>query len=156
MAKPLVSDELWELVSPLLPPQKRSPQGGRPPIGNREALAGVLFVLKTGIAWEDLPREMGCGCGMTCWRRLRDWQQAGVWQALHLLLLSKLQAADRIDWSRALVDSAMLKAVTGGKKPGRTRPIAANAAASITSSPTPQAFRWRRSSPAPTCMTSRN
>jgi transposase len=65
-----------------LPPQKRSPQGERPPIGNREALAGILFVLKTGVAWEDLPREMGCGCGMTCWRRLRDWQRAGVWQGL--------------------------------------------------------------------------
>ena len=68
MAKPLLTDELWELVEPLLPPLVRSPKGGRPPIGNRQALTGILFVLKTGIAWEDLPQEMGCGCGMTRWR----------------------------------------------------------------------------------------
>ena len=77
MAKPLLTDGLWELVEPLLPPLKRSPKGGRPPIGNREALTGILFVLKTGIAWEDLPQEMGCGCGMTCWRRLTAWQATG-------------------------------------------------------------------------------
>lgn len=132
MAKPLVSDELWNVVEPLLPPLKRSPKGGRPPIGNREALTGILFVLKTGIAWEDLPQEMGCGCGMTCWRRLRDWQEVGVWEQLHLVLLAKLRAEDRIDWSRALVDSAMLKAVTGGKKPVPIRRTVASAAASIT------------------------
>lgn len=132
MAKPLVSDELWELVEPLLPPLVRSPKGGRPPIDNRKALTGILFVLKTGIAWEDLPQEMGCGCGMTCWRRLTAWQAAGVWNQLHLLFLEKLQHADQIDWSRALVDSALLKALSGGKKPARTRLIAANAAASIT------------------------
>ena len=153
MAKPLVSDELWNVVEPLLPPLKRSPKGGRPPIGNREALTGILFVLKTGIAWEDLPQEMGCGCGMTCWRRLRDWQEVGVWEQLHLVLLAKLRAEDRIDWSRALVDSAMLKAVTGGKKPGRTPLIAASAVASITSSPTRKASRCRPSSPAPMCTT---
>ena len=132
MAKPLLTDELWEVVEPLLPPLKRSPQGGRPPIGNREALTGILFVLKTGIAWEDLPQEMGCGCGMTCWRRLTAWQAAGVWDQLHQLLLAKLQCADQIHWSRALVDSAMLKALTGGKKPAPTRRIVENAVASIT------------------------
>jgi transposase len=132
MAKPLLTDDLWELVEPLLPPLKRFPKGGRPPIGNREALTGILFVLKTGIAWEDLPQEMGCGCGMTCWRRLTAWQTAGVWDQLHRLLLAKLQRADQINWSRALVDSAMLKALTGGKKPARTRPIVENAVASTT------------------------
>ena len=131
MAKPLLTDELWELVEPLLPPLKRSPKGGRPPIGNREALTGILFVLKTGIAWEDLPQEMGCGCGMTCWRRLTAWQAAGVWDQLHRLLLAKLHRADQINWSRALVDSAMLKALTGGKKRVPTRPIAENVVASI-------------------------
>lgn len=132
MAKPLLTDELWELVAPLLPPLTRSPKGGRPPIGNRAALTGILFVLKTGIAWEDLPQEMGCGCGMTCWRRLTAWQAAGVWDRLHQLLLAKLQCADQINWSRALVDSAMLKALTGGKKPVLTRRIAENAVASTT------------------------
>ena len=143
MAKPLMPDELWEVVEPLLPPIVKSPKGGRPPIGNREALTGILFVLKTGIAWEDLPQEMGCGCGMTCWRRLRDWQEAGVWTRLHLLLLEKLHQADKIDWSRAIVDSAMLKAVCGGQKPAPTRRIAANAAANITSRQMPTASRCR-------------
>ena len=130
MAKPLVSDELWDICEPHIPPIVRSPKGGRPPIGNREALTGILFVLKTGIAWEDLPQEMGCGCGMTCWRRLTAWQEAGVWETLHRVMLDRLQASDQIDWSRAVVDSASLKAVTGGKKPGRTRQIAENLAAS--------------------------
>ena len=143
MAKLMVSDELWEVVEPLLPPIVKSPKGGRPSIGNREALTGILFVLKTGIAWEDLPQEMGCGCGMTCWRRLRDWQDAGVWTRLHLLLLEKLHQADKIDWSRAIVDSAMLKAVCGGQKPAPTPRIVANAAASTTSRRMPMASRCR-------------
>jgi transposase len=87
-------------------------------VDDRAALSGILFVLKTGIPWEDLPQEMGCGCGMTCWRRLRDWQAAGVWDRLHELLLSELNAADKIDWSRAAVDSSTIRAVGGGKKTG--------------------------------------
>jgi transposase len=131
MALQLVSDELWKLCEPLIPPRIRSPKGGRPAVGNRETLTGILFVLKTGIAWEDLPQEMGCGCGMTCWRRLVAWQEAGVWDELHRVMLGMLRAADRIDWSRAVVDSASLKAVLGGKKPARIQRIAANLAASI-------------------------
>ena len=132
MAKPLVSDELWAVCEPLIPLAKVSPKGGRPRIGNREALTGILFVLKTGVAWEDLPQEMGCGCGMTCWRRLTEWQAAGVWERLHQAMLSKLRQADRIDWSRALLDSGMVPTPLGGENAGRTRPIAANRAASIT------------------------
>jgi transposase len=143
MAKPLVSDELWDVIKPILPARMRSPKGGRPALGDREALTGILFVLKTGIPWEDLPQEMGCGCGMTCWRRLRDWQQAGVWEALHLLLLDGLNGADAIDWSRALVDSSTVRAVGGGQKPAPIPPIAASREANITWSPTPKAFHWR-------------
>jgi transposase len=115
MAKPLVPDELWELIRPLLPEPKprRFRYPGRKPIGDREALTGILFVLKTGIPWEDLPAEMGCGCGMTCWRRLRDWQAAGVWYALHQLLLTKLDNAGKIDWSRAAVDATFARAFGG-------------------------------------------
>ncbi len=102
MAKPLVDDELWKLAEPLLPaPQSRRFRfPGRQPLSHRQALTGILFVLKTGIPWEYLPQEMGCGSGMTCWRRLRDWHAAGVWQALHELLLAQLQGADQMDWSR--------------------------------------------------------
>ncbi len=79
MAKPILSDELWALIEPLLPSHPPSPQGGRPRLSDRATLTGILYVLHTGIPWEYLPREMGCGSGMTCWRRLRDWQRAGVW-----------------------------------------------------------------------------
>ena len=118
MAKPLVSDELWEIVPPLLPSPKprRFRNPGRKPLDDRRVLTGMLFVLKSGIPWEMLPQEMGCGSGMTCWRRLRDWQQAGVWQKLHATLLSRLHGADRLDWSRASVDSASVRAVGGGEK----------------------------------------
>ena len=104
MAKPLVSDELWELVEPLLPKVKRRYRyPGRKRLDDRKVLSGILFVLQTGIPWEYLPQEMGCGSGVTCWRRLREWQEAGVWQRLHELLLAKLNEADLIDWSRAVV-----------------------------------------------------
>jgi transposase len=120
MAKPLLPDELWNRIEPLLPPPKprRFRYPGRKRVDDRKALTGILFVLKTGICWEDLPQELGCGSGMTCWRRLRDWQDAGVWQALHELLLAELNADDRIDWSRAAVDSSSVRALGGGEKTG--------------------------------------
>lgn len=121
MAKPLLTDAVWKRIEPLLPPHKprRRRFPGRKPIDDRKALTGILFVLKTGINWEDLPQEMGCGCGMTCWRRLRDWNQAGVWQRLHETLLAELHEADRIDWARALIDGSFVRARDGG---GRTGP----------------------------------
>jgi transposase len=128
MAKPLVSDELWEVVASLLPPPRPRPKGGRPPISDRAALTGILFVLKSGIPWEMLPQEMGCGAGMSCWRRLRDWQQAGIWERLHRVLLDRLGQADQIDWSRAALDSAAVPAKRGVRKSARTRPIAASRA----------------------------
>lgn len=113
MAKPLLDDELWTSIEPLIPiPPRRFRSPGRKRRDNRSVLNGIVFVLLTGIPWEYLPREFGC-CGMTCWRRLRDWQQAGVWDAMHRLLLSHLRAADKIDWTRAVVDSASLRAVGG-------------------------------------------
>lgn len=120
MSKPLVSDELWALVAPLLPPEPPKPKGGRPRVSDRAALTGIIFVRKTGIHWELLPQEMGCGSGMTCWRRLRDWQAAGVWDALHHTLLDRRGEAGLIDWSRACIDSASIPA-KGGRR-GRTQP----------------------------------
>jgi len=120
MAKPLVSDALWGRIAPLLPPAKprRFRYPGRKPLNPRKVLTGIIFVLKTGIPWEELPREMGCGSGMSCWNYLHFWQLSGVWQRLHQVLLSELQEADRIDWSRAAVDSTHARALGGGEKTG--------------------------------------
>src|SRR3954465_261846 len=116
MAKVLVTDELWKEVAPLLPPEPPKPKGGRPRLSDRAALTGIIFVLRTGIPWEWLPQEMGCGSGMTCWRRLHAWQEAGVWPRLHRVLLDRLGIQDRIDWSRVSVDSTSVRAKKGGPK----------------------------------------
>jgi transposase len=120
MAKPLVDDDLWLVIEPLLPkrPPRNRRSAGRKPIEDRKVLTGIVFVLSTGIPWEMLPKEMGCGSGMTCWRRLRDWQRAGVWERMHGLLLDLLRNADKIDWSRAAVDSSHVRAVGAGEKDG--------------------------------------
>ena len=142
MAKPLVSDELWALVAPLLPPEPPKPNGGRPRVPDRAALTGIIFVLKSGIPWEMLPQELGCGSGVTCWRRLRDWQEAGVWDAVPRTLLDRLGAADRIDWSRASLDSASIPAKRGAKRSAPTRRIAANRERSATVWSNAPASRW--------------
>ena len=137
----MVPDELWMEIEPLFPPARPKPQGGRPPVPDRKALTGIIFVLKTGIPWELLPQEMGCGSGMTCWRRLHAWHRAGVWAALHAVLLDRLAEADQIDWSRASLDSASVPAPhapkgarqSGPKRWGRTRPIGASRVRSTTS-----------------------
>jgi transposase len=143
MGKPLVSDELWEAIEPLLPPGPSKPRGGRPRVPDRAALAGIVFVLKSGIPWEMLPQEMGCGSGSTCWRRLRDWQEAGVWEKLHRALLDRLGEADEIDWERASLDSASVPAKRGAKEPARIRRIRGRRARSATLFRTEGASRSR-------------
>lgn len=137
MARPLLPDDLWTEIAPLLPPPRPRPKGGRRPIENRAALTGILFVLRSGIPWEMLPAEMGCGCGMSCWRRLRDWQAAGVWAHLHQVLLERLHAAGEIDRRRASLDSASVPAKKGALPPARTRRTGARRARSATSSRMP-------------------
>ena len=158
MARPILDDGLWQIIEPVMPPpkQRRFSYPCRKAVDNRKALTGILFVPRTGIQWEDLPREMGCGCGMTCWRRLRDWTEAGVWQTLHKVLLDLLNEADLIDWERVIVDSSSVRAVFGGTKPGRTRPIARNPAASITSWSRAAASRSSRRSRRPMSAMSPN
>jgi transposase len=109
----MVPDRLWDILEPLLPEEPPKPKGGRPGIENRAVLAGILIVLRTGCPWPYVPQEMGCGCGTTCWRRLRDWQAAGVWARLERELLQRLSDADAIDWSRAAVDSMSIPAKRG-------------------------------------------
>jgi len=152
MAKPLVDDELWATVEPVLPRYEPRPKGGKPPVADRVCFAGILFVLKSGIAWEDFPCEMGC-CGMTLLNRLRQWQRAGVWAAVHRLMLDRLRAAGRIDLSRVIVDSASVRAMHGGKKRVRAPWTAGKTVPSTTWRSTPAGCRSRRRSPGPTATT---
>ena len=133
MARKLLPDDLWAEIAPLIPPARPRPKGGRRPVEPREALLGVLFVLYTAIPWERLPFEVAGCSGMTCWRRLRDWQQAGVWDALHRRLLDKLNLAGEIDWSRACVDGSSVPAKKGATRSGRTPPTEENRGPSATS-----------------------
>jgi transposase len=129
-----VPDALWQRIQPLLPrKQRRYRYPGRKPFDDRLALQGILFVLHTGIGWEHLPQELGFGCGMTAWRRLRAWQQAGVWEKLHALLLAELHAADQLEWQRAVADASHLQAKKGARKRVPARSIVAVPAASTTS-----------------------
>ena len=118
--KPLVTDALLERIQPLLPPHppRRQRFPGRKPLDDRMILTGILFVLKTGIAWDDLPAELGCGCDKTCRHHLQLWYQAGVWLKLYALLLAELNGANQIDWARALSDASFAKAPEGGEKTG--------------------------------------
>jgi transposase len=134
MAKQIVSDELWEIIEPLIPTvERRRRFPGRKRIDDRKVLTGILFVLQTGIPWEHLPQEMGCGSGMTCWRRLVEWQEQGVWQELHEVLLARLNGADEIDWSRAAIDSSQVRALFGGRTRAQARSTAPERAPSTTS-----------------------
>ena len=134
MVKPILDDDLWALIEPLLPPpkQRRARYPGRKPLDDRAVLTGILFVLQSGIRWAMLPQEMGCGSGMSCWRRLRDWQAVGVWDRLQEVLLAKLPAADRIDWSRVIVDSSSIRALEPGQRQDLIPPLALDPAQNTT------------------------
>ncbi len=97
---------LWRRIELLIPQVKRSPKGGRPRISDQQALNGVIYVRRTGMPWEELLLALGDGSGMTCWRRLRDWQASGVWHRLHQVLLAELGRAEKLDLSRASLDAA--------------------------------------------------
>ncbi|WP_385626089.1 IS5 family transposase [Streptomyces sp. P8-A8] len=114
----IVSDELWLLIKPLLPQPAPKLVAGRPRVPDRQALCGIPFVLHTGIQWEYLPQELGFGSGMTCWRRLAAWNEAGVWDRLHAVLLTKLRSAKQLDWSRAVIDFSHVRAARRGPKGG--------------------------------------
>jgi transposase len=128
-----VDDQFWQLLQPLLPrPPRRYRHPGRKRLDDRNVFSGIVFVLATGIAWQRLPQELGCGSGMTCWRRLHEWQQAGVFQRLHQLLLAKLRETGRLDLSRAVCDSSSLRALLGANKSAPAPSIAPAPAANTT------------------------
>jgi transposase len=126
----IVDDQLWALIEPVLPPWPAKTPGPRP-VPDRLCLQGILFVLHTGIGWEDLPQELGFGSGMTCWRRLQRWTEAGVFDQVHHILLARLNASNRIDWSRAAMDGSHIDAKKGVPEQARRRSTVANPAASI-------------------------
>ena len=130
---PRLADGLWAVVAPLLPPRRPQPKGGRPFADDRAALCGILFVLWTGAPWSAVPRGPGTASPATCWRRLRDWQAAGVWDAAHRALLDRLGRADKIAWERACLDSASVPAKGGATSPAATPPTGADPAPSSTS-----------------------
>src|SRR5258708_4567832 len=146
MSQRLIDDAQWARIEPLLPrpPRRRWKNMGRPRVPDRAALTGILFVLRSGLPWQMLPKEMGCGSGITCWRRLVGWQRAGVWKRLHAVLLAELRRRGRLDLARAVVDSASLRAMRGGKKLDRTLPIAVRPGRSTMFLPTPTGFRSSR------------
>ena len=144
MAIALLPDDLWALIQPLLPAHRPSPKGRRPRIDDRVALTGILFVLKTGLPWKYLPRELGCGSGMSCWRRLHAWQQAGVWQRIHDAMLQHLREYDQIQWERASVDSASRAPTSADSIPAPIPPTAASSDASTICSSINAACLWWR------------
>jgi transposase len=137
-----VSDELWARIKPLLPMvQRRRRHPGRRRLDDRACLNGILFVLVTGMRWDRLPVQLGYGSGVTCWRRLRDWTQAGVWDRLHELLLAELHSTGKIDWTRAAVDASQIRSKRGGRhraQPSRPRPARQQA---------PRPGRWHQPAP---------
>ena len=138
LAEDLVPNELWALVAPLLPAPPRPPYGGRRrSIPDRNCFAALVFMARTSTPWRLLPaQELGCGSPATAWRRLDEWARAGVFEALHLEVLDRLGVAGRLDWSRASVDSASVRAKRGGTTLAQIRSIAASPGASSTWSAT--------------------
>jgi len=130
MKTQLIGPKLWPFLEPLISKPVRSPRGGRPRLDDRAVLNGILFVLASGIPWEELPQSLGFGSGMTCWRRLRDWQRQGVWERLHQALLTRLRQSDQIDWHRASIDSAAVPSPRGARRPAPIPPTGANSAPS--------------------------
>jgi transposase len=118
MATAHMPDEFFEIVAHHLPPEPTvGPYGGRPPIGHRVVMRVIWFVLATGNRWEDVPQELGCS-GRTAHRRLRAWEEAGIWDRLHADLLGLLKRAGKLDADTVVVDGVTVRAFGGGEATG--------------------------------------
>ena len=137
----LVSDALWERIKRLLPMGLSKPKGGRPRVSDRACVTGVVHVLRAGVPWRYLPKEFGCGGRATCWRRLRDWERAGVWRRVHKNLLEELVNTGRADLRLGMIDSQSVRPVLGGRIRPQTPQIAGKKAARGTSSAKARGFR---------------
>jgi transposase len=156
MPQEVLPDKLWKDLKPFIPPDPPRNRRGRPVIPARKALKGILFVLKSGIPWEMLPKELGCGSGMTCWRRLRDWQKAGVWKEIHGVLLAELRREGKINLKRAVMDGSNVRALFGGPKRARIPRIKLEKAQNAIFLQMQKGILSLLNSPEPTATTPRN
>ena len=112
-----LNDRLWDRVAPLLPPQPDHPRGGRPFADDRACFEGIVYLLRNGLRWRQMP---ACyPSGVTCWRRHRDWTRAGVWGRVWRQVLRELQAAGQLDTSELAVDATFVEAKKGGRRSAR-------------------------------------
>lgn len=142
----LLTDKLWAAVEPHIPKTSRSPKGGRPRVSDRAAFAGILFVLRYGVPWDELPRALGYGSGTTCWRRLVAWQRAGVWDRIWQAMLADLNRQERVKWERVALDGSSIPAKKGAKPLAPTPRTAENAGRNTTSWSINKAYRSQRQS----------
>ena len=133
MAQEWVTEDLWDIIRKLLPAQSPRPKGGRPRVPDRNCLMGIIFVLRTGCAWNQIPPELGAASGPTCWRRFKAWTEAGLWPRLWQEVLNRLGRKGGVNLKRAVIDSATVRAVFGGYTPAPTRQIAGKTAANAMS-----------------------
>src|SRR5438552_11144542 len=106
-----LNDERWKKIAILLPKNKIGKEGGRPRADNRKVFEGILWILRTGAPWAELPKEYGSAS--TCWRRLKEWEEQDVWLRAWRTLLSELDKNEQIDWSEAFVDGSFAPAKKG-------------------------------------------
>jgi transposase len=133
MTSNLLPDDLWDLIKPHLPHPKKSKKGGRPRVDDRRALLGILVILRFAIPWKALPKELGCGSGSTCRRRLLAWEKRGVWEKVWHLILDTLGRQDGLDLSRVSVDGSYVPAKKGARRLARIPRIAEEKAPNTTS-----------------------
>jgi transposase len=124
MARPRtqLTDERWAKIEPLLPKFKRSRKGGRKPVENRRTLEGILWVLRSGARWQDLPDEFPSPS--TCWRRLHDWEEQDVWLDIWRAFLSELDEKGQLDWAETFADGSFApakKGATASERPNAER-----------------------------------
>jgi transposase len=126
MRKPLLTDAQWKKIEPLLPKTKSPRHGkrrGRPPKPQRVVLEGILWIVQTGARWRDLPRDFGVSPSV-CWKRLRAWEEQGIWLRLWRAFLSKLDQRGRLDWQESFLDGSFApakKGATESAKPSAAR-----------------------------------
>src|ERR1700751_3142768 len=113
----LLADAQWEKIRPLLPKRPRRSRGGRPPANDRKVLEGILWILRSGARWQDLPDEFPSPA--TCWRRLRDWEEQGVWLTIWRAFLAELNQREQLNWSESFLDGSFAPAKKGPRKSGK-------------------------------------